>query len=128
MAKPYSYDLRAKVIKAIELDGLQKSEASELFNISRNTIDLWLKRKDQTGDFKPLPNCPPGHSHKITDWDKFGEFAKAHGDKTQEQMAQLWEDEISDRTISRALRKIVFTRKKKPMGTKNGIKSSAKPS
>ena len=53
MAKPYSYDLREKVINAVELDGLKKSEASELFNISRNTIDLWLKRKAQTGDFKP---------------------------------------------------------------------------
>jgi len=31
------------VIQAIKLDGLKKSEASQLFNISRNTIDLWLK-------------------------------------------------------------------------------------
>jgi hypothetical protein len=30
MAKPYSYDLRAKVINAIELDGVPKSEASAL--------------------------------------------------------------------------------------------------
>jgi transposase len=36
------------VIQAIELDGLKKQEASELFNISRNTIDLWLKRKAET--------------------------------------------------------------------------------
>jgi transposase len=42
MAKPYSYDLRAKVINAIELDSVPKSEASALFNISRNTIDQWL--------------------------------------------------------------------------------------
>jgi transposase len=41
MAKPYSDDLRQKVIQAIKLDGLKKSEASQLFNISRNTIDLW---------------------------------------------------------------------------------------
>lgn len=50
MPKPYSYDLRQKVIQAIELDGLKKSEASLLFNISRNTIDLWLKRQAETGD------------------------------------------------------------------------------
>jgi len=31
MAKPYSYDLRQKVIQAIELDGLNKSEASQVF-------------------------------------------------------------------------------------------------
>jgi transposase len=51
MPKPYSYDLRQKVIQAIELDGLKKSEASQLFNISRNTIDLWLKQKAKTEDF-----------------------------------------------------------------------------
>jgi len=50
MAKPYSYDLRQKVLQAIKLDGLKKSEASQLFNISRNTIDLWLKRLEETGD------------------------------------------------------------------------------
>lgn len=49
MAKPYSYDFRQKVIDAIELDGRKKCEVSEIFNISRNTIDLWL-RKAQTGD------------------------------------------------------------------------------
>ena len=118
MAKPYSYDLREKVINAVELDGLKKSEASELFNISRNTIDLWLKRKAQTGDFKPRLNKPPGHSHKITDWEKFREFVQNHGDKTQEQMAQLWQGQISARTICRALMKIGFTRKKRLMGTK----------
>lgn len=126
MAKPYSYDLRVKVINAIELDGIKKSEASELFNISRNTIDLWLNRKAQTGDFRPQPNKPPGHSHKITDWEKFHDFAIIHGDKTQEQMAKLWEGDISSRTISRALRHIGFTRKKRLMGILNAMKPSVK--
>ena len=112
MPKPYSYDLRQKVIQAIKLDGLNKSEASQLFNISRNTIDLWLKRLSVTGDFQSLPNQPPGNGHKITDWEKFRKFAQVHGDKTQVEMASLWEEPISDRTISRALKKIGFTRKK----------------
>jgi transposase len=42
MPQPYSYDLRQKVIQAIKLDGLKIIEASLLFNISRNTITLWL--------------------------------------------------------------------------------------
>ena len=126
MAKPYSYDFRQKVIEAIELDGRKKCEVSEIFNISRNTIDLWLKRKAQTGELKPKPNKPPGTNHKITDWEKFREFAKVYGDKTQEQMAQLWEGDISERTISRALHKIGFTRKKRLMATKNAPKPSVK--
>ncbi|UNU22966.1 IS630 family transposase [Microcoleus vaginatus] len=112
MPKPYSYDLRQKVIQAIKLDGLKISEASVLFGISRDTIRLWLKRERETGDFQALPNKPPGNGHKITDWGKFTKFVEVNGDKTQVEMAQLWSEEISDRTISRALKKIGFTRKK----------------
>lgn len=126
MPKAYSQDFRQKVIDAIELDGHKKCEVSEFFNISRNTIDLWLKLKAETGALKPRPNKPPGTNHKITDWEKFREFAQVHGDKTQEQMAQLWGEQISARTISRALRKIGFTRKKKLMGIKNEMKPSVK--
>lgn len=96
MPKLYSYDLRQKVIQAIELNGLKKSEASQLFNISRNTIDLQLKRQAETGDFQALPNQPPGNDHKITDWKKFREFASSHGNKTQVEMASLWKGQISD--------------------------------
>jgi transposase len=124
MPKFYSQDFRQKVIEAIELNGHKKGEASELFNISRNTIDLWLKLKAQTGSLQRKPRQLSGSNHKITDWEKFREFAKVHGDKTQEQMAQLWEGEISSRTISRALHKIGFTRKKRPMATKSATKSS----
>jgi hypothetical protein len=83
-------------------------------------------RQAQTGDFRAKPNQPPGNGHKITDWEKFREFAKAHGDKTQVEMAKLWEGEISDRTISRALKKIGFTRKKRPTATVSGMKRSGR--
>ncbi len=67
MAKAYSYGLPQKVIQAIELDGMNKSEASQVFQISRNTIDLWLKRRAETRDFQAQPNLPPGNGNKITD-------------------------------------------------------------
>src|SRR4028118_1208727 len=128
MANPYSYDLRQKVIQAIELEGLKKSEAAQVFGISRNTIDLWLKRRTETGDYQAKPKQPPGNGHKITDGEKFRAFAAQHGDKTQLEMAELWEGQISARTISRALHKIGFARKKRRMATKNGMKRSDKPS
>lgn len=112
MSNPYSYDLRQKVIQAIQLDGMRKTEVSILFSISRNTIDLWLLRLAETGDFQAIPRNPPGNGHKITDWEKFRSFATTHGEKTQAEMAELWEGDISSRTISRALKKIGFTRKK----------------
>ncbi|MBD2536437.1 helix-turn-helix domain-containing protein, partial [Nostoc flagelliforme FACHB-838] len=54
MPKPYSYDLRQKIIQAIELDGMNKTEAAQVFQISRNTINLWLQRKASTGDYQAL--------------------------------------------------------------------------
>lgn len=123
MAKAYSYDLRQKVIKAIELDGWKKSEVAELFQISRNTINLWLKRKQETGDYQALSNRPNCIKAKITDWQAFQEFAQRHGDKTQAQMAQLWDETISPRTISRGLKKIGFTRKKKTTDMKKEMKT-----
>ena len=118
MPKTYGYDLRTKVIESIEIDGLKICQATKLFHINHNTIALWLKRKRLTGDYKALPNRPPGSNHRITDWQKFTDFAKTHGDKTQKEMAQLWEGQISARNICRALMKIGFTRKKRLMGTK----------
>jgi transposase len=112
MAKPYSYDLRQKVIDAIEMDGMRKGEASIIFSISRNTIDLWLKRQAETGDYQAKSTQPLRSGGKITDWEEFRAFAQAYGDKTQAEMAQLWERPISARTIARALGKIDFTRKK----------------
>lgn len=112
MAKAYSYDLRQKVMQAIELDGLKKSEASELFNISRNTINLWCQRKAATGDVQVKSRVRSHTNQKITDWDAFRAFVKKHEDKTQAEMADLWQDDISPRTISRALHKIGWSRKK----------------
>ena len=87
-----------------------------------NTIRLWLKRERETGDFQALPNQPPGNGHKITDWEKFTKFVEVNADKTQVEMAQLGTEEISERTISRGLKKIGFTRKKKLMVIKKGMK------
>jgi transposase len=126
MPKPYSYDLRQKVIQSIELGEMNKSQASVVFQISRNTIDLWFKIKAITGDYQAKPNLPQGNGHKITDWKKFKEFIKVNGEKTQVEMAKLWEEDISSRTIARGLEKIGFTRKKKLTDIKKEMKKNDK--
>lgn len=141
MGAPYSYDLREKVMQAID-KGMRKSEVSRVFNLSRNTaaclrgklppqnclIDLWLKRREETGNYQASVGYQKGSRHKITDWRKFQEFAQKNGEKTQAEMTQVWEGELSRYTISRGLKKINFTRKKRPMGTKKEMNLSAKNS
>lgn len=122
MPSPYSSDLRRKVVEAIILNGMKRCEAHEHFNVSRGTINDWLSLYEETGDVKPRGQKHVGHGHKITDWSAFRAFAQTHADKTQVEMAQLWPDDISDRTISRALKKIGFTRKKRATATENEMK------
>ena len=53
MPSPYSDDLRAKAINAVHR-GERKTDVCKLFKISRNTLDLWLKREQETGDFQAI--------------------------------------------------------------------------
>ena len=121
MPGAYSHDLRQKVMAAIDR-GEQKSHVSRMFGISRDTIDRWLKRRDQTGTAQAASDYQKGHSHRILDWDKFRAFAQTHGDKTQAEMAQLWNGDISGRTISRSLARIGLSRKKRLMATENEMR------
>ena len=115
MPIPYSYDLRTKVINAID-EGMSKTEASRVFQISRNTINLWLRKRGQTGDHKAETGYQNGYNAKITDLEKFEQFARVHGSLTQKEMAEKWRSEISDRTIGKALKKLNYTRKKTRCG------------
>lgn len=111
MPAPYSNDLRIKVIEAID-GGMGKTKASKIFNISRNTINLWINQRKKTGDYRAKKGYQQGYGAKITDLEKFREFARKHGSQTQAEMAAAWGEKISDHTIGKALKKICFTRKK----------------
>lgn len=111
MPASYSYDLRTKVINALD-DGMGKTEPSHIFKISRNTINVWLNRRKQTGDYRAKVGYQQGYNPKIKDLSEFVEFVLVHGSKTQKEMAEAWPEDISDRTISKALKKIGYTRKK----------------
>ena len=112
MGAPYSQDLRQKAIEAIE-SGTPRGQVCGIFNLHRNRLSRWLKQYRETGTYQAKQGYQKGHSHIITDWDKFTAFVQIHGDKTQAEMAQLWEAPVSEETIGRALKRIGFTRKKK---------------
>lgn len=122
MPSPYSYDLRQKVIKAID-GGMSKTQVSSIFKISRNTINTWLHRRRETGDIIALTGYQKGYNPKIPDLEQFRKFAQINGSKTQKEMADEWPDKVSARTISKALKKIGYTRKKKLTVTEKEMKT-----
>jgi transposase len=48
MARPYSLDLRERVVEAIE-GGLSRREAAELFGVSPSTAVKWMRRHQDSG-------------------------------------------------------------------------------
>jgi transposase len=75
MPQSYSYDLRTKVMKALD-GGMKKTEASKTFNISRNTINLWLKRRNESGDYRAKKGYQQGYNPKIQDLEEFKNLFK----------------------------------------------------
>ncbi len=55
MPKPYSNDLRTRVIEAIEA-GASRREAAERYEISASAAVLWAQRWEQTGSFAAKPS------------------------------------------------------------------------
>lgn len=111
MPAAYSLDLRQKAIAAIDR-GEKKSHVSKTLKISRNTLDLWLKRREATGSLVPKMPVQRGPAPQINDLSAFKQFATEHGRLTARRMAELWPEPVSDVTLGKALKRIEFTRKK----------------
>jgi transposase len=114
MPNPYSYDLREKALNAVDR-GHRKTDVCRMFEISRNTLYLWLKLREETGDFAPVLDYHRGPKPKIDDLKAFEEFAQNNGHLTHQEMALKWHDPISKTRISQTLKRIGFSRKKKPI-------------
>lgn len=53
MAKPYSMDLRERVVAAVEKEGLSRHAAAARFGIGVSTAVNWLRRFKETGSVAP---------------------------------------------------------------------------
>jgi transposase len=53
MTRPYSMDLRERVVAAVARDGLSRNQAAARFGIAVSTAVHWLRRYHATGDVKP---------------------------------------------------------------------------
>jgi putative transposase len=53
MAKPYSQDLRERVVKAVAQGGLSRRQAAERFGVGASTVIRWMQRWRDTGRIEP---------------------------------------------------------------------------
>ena len=53
MAKPYSMDLRERVVSAVEEGGLSRRQAAARFEVGVSTVISWVRRYRETGSVAP---------------------------------------------------------------------------
>jgi transposase len=117
--KAYSLDLRGRIVRAVD-QGYARTEIIKLFGVSRATIKRYLKQRREIGHLhrKPIPGRPSKKSVPL----QTGLLAQleAHPDATLEMHCHLWEQTsgapVSTSTMSRAIRRVGWTRKKKTLG------------
>lgn len=124
MAKPYSLDLRERVIQAIEA-GHTQSEAAQMLKIGLRTVNDYVKRWRTIGNVDPA-KFGGYKTHKLTEHaDKVMALVRAEPDATiPELKAQLEQEHIvvSASAIQRFLRASKITYKK------NAVRHGAKKS
>ena len=53
MSKPYSLDLRSRVVAAVETEGLSRNQAAARFGVAVSTAVHWVRRYRSTGSVAP---------------------------------------------------------------------------
>jgi transposase len=125
----YSFDLRKRIIDAVEKGDKSKREVAEIFGVHESFIYKLLRQKRERGDIAPLPHgggaeaiLKQEHLQLLTD------LVAGSPDVTleelQEQLKKKGRVEASIATIWRGLEALDLSRKKRPGATIGPIRPS----
>ena len=114
--KPYSEDLRECVVRSV-LIGTPRDDVAARFAVSLPTIERWLRLKRETGAVAPKPVPGPVAVKTNALLAALPERLSTHADATLSEQCAWWEQqsgvEVSTATMSRALARLGWTRKKR---------------
>ena len=117
--KPYSKDLRLRVLAAVDR-GMPREEIAETFGVSKPTIRRYLRLRRETGVVDPKPpSGPPARKGRALEAALSSQVWR-NPDLTLEEHRELFYDEhgteVCRATISRALKRLGLPLKKVPPG------------
>ena len=118
----YSVDLRMRAVQYCLESGAACADAAKIFGVGRSTVQSWRQQYEETGD---LSDKPLKRSFKKIDPEKLRAYVKDHQDATQQEIAD--EFHCSNQAVSKALKRLNITRKKKRAATKNGMRKKGRP-
>ena len=127
MPRAFSEDLRKRVVAA-RRSGKNVAEVAAMFGVSRQCVYRWDEQERLTGSVTPGYERVTGRKGKITVDKKFEAFARAHMHATLKQMADHWEGQVSEMSMSRALSKLGWSRKKRVSIIKKPVKKRGRVS
>ena len=125
--KPYSKDLRLRVLAAVDR-GMPRKEVARVFGVSEPTIRRYLRLRRETGDIEPKPVPGPPARKGAALEAALSAQARANPDLTLAEHCELFEDvhgvKVSTATMSRAFEKLGLPLKKSPSPRTSATKKS----
>jgi transposase len=127
--KPYSKDLRLRVLAAVDR-GMPRKEAARVFGVSEATIRRYLRLRRETGDVepKPVPGPPARKGTALEEAAALPAQVRTNPDLTLAEHCELFEDvhgvKVSTSTMSRAFEKLGLPLKKSPSSQPSATKKS----
>lgn len=115
MAK--SEDLRMAAVKHYLGSGDTLAETGKIFGVSATSVERWIDRYEETGD---VANKPLNRGFKKIDPAKLRIYVKEHPDDTQQEIADAFG--CCNQAVSKALKRLNITRKKKRVVTRSGTR------
>lgn len=121
--KPYSQDLRDRVLAAVKETKLSQAKIAKAFKISKSTLEKWLQRQRETGACTALPHGG-GHTRALAGCEAFIRAqVKKQPDITLEELcarvAKTKDVLSSPSMMCRELQRLRLPRKKSPSTTIN---------
>lgn len=128
--KAYSLDLRERVVRAVA-NGMTKSRAARTFAVSLATVKNYVRQRQQTGSLAPKPI--PGRPREIPSEQEAAFVAelRAAQDATLDELRARWKQvagvTVSSATMSRTIKRLKWTRKKRRWVPPSATRSPARP-
>jgi len=125
--KAYSVDVREKVLQAVD-QGYPREQIIKLLGVSRATIKRYLKQRRETGSIAPkaIPGRPPKKVGLLQA--ELMAQLQAQDDLRLEDQCRLWEQthgvQVSTTTMSEAIKRLGWTRKKRRWVPLNAVSKS----
>ena len=125
--KPYSKDLRLRVLAAVDR-GMPRKEVARVFGVSEPTIRRYMRLRRESGDVEPKPVPGPPARKRAALEAVLPDQARTNPDLTLAEHCELFEDvhgvKVSTATMSRVFEKLGLPLKKSPSSRASATKKS----